>query len=152
MVLLTQIGSNVSPPTFFNKSVMEFRIRLCNRVLSSGWLQVIPFTDIISLESIRNLTNSLVLMKCVVVSVMGGLHFLIKGSFFNNPRTFGVVCQCCLNIETSQLTCRSNHLTGFYMRATLAFNRLIQCEKFGVTHFKCELTSKFCKIAMLCFI
>ena len=30
----------------------------------------------------------------------------------------------CPHIETSQLICRANQLTGFYMRATLAFNGL----------------------------
>ena len=33
-------------------------------------------------------------------------------------------CQCCSHIETSQLICTANQLTGFYMRATLAFNGL----------------------------
>ena len=33
--------------------------------------------------------------------------------------------QCCPHIETSQLICTGNQLTGFYMRATLAFNGLI---------------------------
>ena len=32
--------------------------------------------------------------------------------------------QCCPHIETSQLICTANHLTGFYMSATLAFNGL----------------------------
>ena len=36
-----------------------------------------------------------------------------------------IKCQCCLHIETSQLICTANQLTGFYMRATLALNRLI---------------------------
>ena len=31
-----------------------------------------------------------------------------------------------IDIETSQLVCCANQLTGFYMRATLAFNGLIQ--------------------------
>ena len=35
-------------------------------------------------------------------------------------------CQCCPHIETSQLICCANQLTGFYMRVTLAFNRLNQ--------------------------
>ena len=30
------------------------------------------------------------------------------------------------HIETSQLICRANQLTGFYMMATLAFNELIR--------------------------
>ena len=36
-----------------------------------------------------------------------------------------IKCQCCPHIETSQLICTANQLTGFYMRATLAFNGLI---------------------------
>ena len=32
--------------------------------------------------------------------------------------------QCCPHIETSQLICTANQLTGFYMRATLALNGL----------------------------
>ena len=36
-----------------------------------------------------------------------------------------IKCQCCPHIETSQLICTANQLTGFYMRATLAFNELI---------------------------
>ena len=34
--------------------------------------------------------------------------------------------QCCPHTETSQLIFCANQLTGFYMRATLAFNRLIK--------------------------
>ena len=33
--------------------------------------------------------------------------------------------QCCPHIETSQLICIGNQLTGFYIRTTLAFNGLI---------------------------
>ena len=32
--------------------------------------------------------------------------------------------QCCSHIETSQLICIANQLTGFYRRPTLAFNEL----------------------------
>ena len=35
------------------------------------------------------------------------------------------MCQGCPHIETSQLICTANQLTGFYMRATLAITRLI---------------------------
>ena len=35
-----------------------------------------------------------------------------------------IKCQCCPHIETSQLTCSANQLTGLYMRPTLAFNGL----------------------------
>ena len=33
-------------------------------------------------------------------------------------------CQCCPHVETSQLICTANQLSGFYMRATFAFNGL----------------------------
>ena len=33
-------------------------------------------------------------------------------------------CQCFPHIETSQLICKANQLTGFYMRETLAINGL----------------------------
>ena len=36
-----------------------------------------------------------------------------------------IKCQCCPHIETSQLICFGNQLTGFYMRATVEFNGLI---------------------------
>ena len=42
-----------------------------------------------------------------------------------------IKCQCCPHIETSQLICKANQLTGFYMRATLAFNGLITKNKFS---------------------
>ena len=32
--------------------------------------------------------------------------------------------QSCHHIESSQLICRANQLTGFYMMVTLAFNEL----------------------------
>ena len=35
-----------------------------------------------------------------------------------------ITCQCCPHIETSQLICTANQLTGFYMGATLALNGL----------------------------
>ena len=40
-------------------------------------------------------------------------------------------CQCWPHIETRQLTCCVNQLTGFYMRATLALNGFILEAKFG---------------------
>ena len=44
--------------------------------------------------------------------------------------TFGpshspIKCQCCPHIETSQLICYANQLTGLYMTTTLVFNELI---------------------------
>ena len=35
-------------------------------------------------------------------------------------------CQCCPNVETSQLSYTVNQLTSFYMKVTLAFNGLIK--------------------------
>ena len=34
-------------------------------------------------------------------------------------------CQCYPHVETSQLICCANQLTGFYMRATLTLNGLM---------------------------
>ena len=39
-------------------------------------------------------------------------------------RDYPIKCQCCPHVETSQLICKANQLTGFYMRATLALNGL----------------------------
>ena len=39
--------------------------------------------------------------------------------------TLPIKCQCCPYIETSQLICTANELTGFYMRTRLALNGLI---------------------------
>ena len=36
-----------------------------------------------------------------------------------------IKCQCYPHIETSQLICCENQLTGYYMRATLVVNGLI---------------------------
>ena len=33
-------------------------------------------------------------------------------------------CKCCPRIETSQLICCANQLTGFYMKKTMALNGL----------------------------
>ena len=35
-----------------------------------------------------------------------------------------IKCQCCPHVETSQLICTADQFTGFYIRATLAFNGL----------------------------
>ena len=37
---------------------------------------------------------------------------------------YSIKCQCCPHIETSQLICCANKLTGFYMGATMVFNWL----------------------------
>ena len=36
-----------------------------------------------------------------------------------------IKCQSCHYMETSQLICYANQLTGFYMMATLAFNEIV---------------------------
>ena len=35
-----------------------------------------------------------------------------------------IKCQCYPHIETSQLICTANQLSGFYMRATVVLDRL----------------------------
>ena len=56
-------------------------------------------------------------------------------------------------METSQLICFANHLTGFYMMATLAFNELIKqlralC-KFTILNVKVKKTVKMLKMFIL---
>ena len=58
-------------------------------------------------------------------SIHPPIHYLIKR-------------QSCHHIETSQLICRANHLTGFYMMANFSFNELIP----GIQH--CIKLLKFC--------
>ena len=51
---------------------------------------------------------------------------------------------CCPHIETSQLICTANQLTGFYMRATLALNEL--------THLYLKFkTSAHAQILITCY-
>ena len=62
------------------------------------------------------------------------LTYLKRGTYsepseiFNNERFARIVkpikYQCCPHIETSQLICCANQLTGFYMSATLTLNGL----------------------------
>ena len=47
-------------------------------------------------------------------------------------------CQCCPHIETSQLICCANQLTGFYMWATLTFTEL-KVVKTSFTNTDCVL-------------
>ena len=51
------------------------------------------------------------------------------GNFKEIPK-----CQCCPHIETSQLICFANQLTGFYMRATPAFNGLMPCTQLAMRY------------------
>ena len=50
--------------------------------------------------------------------------FIFKKSLKDCKGFKPIKCQCCPHIETSQLICCANQLTGFYMRATLIFNGL----------------------------
>ena len=52
-----------------------------------------------------------------------GAYFLLP--FYYVPHAELIKCQCCPHIETSQLICCANKLTGFYMRLTLALNWLM---------------------------
>ena len=47
--------------------------------------------------------------------------------------------QSCHHIETSQLICPTNQLTGFYLMATLAFNELISNQKFPTVLINIDL-------------
>ena len=72
-------------------------------------------------------------------------HFLRQNIFFlqkqekvyetkiSKSYQYRIKCQYCPHIETSQLICTANQLTGFYMRATLAMNAiLIAFTNFGL--------------------
>ena len=45
--------------------------------------------------------------------------------------TLTIKCQCCPHIETTQLICTANQLTGFYMRATLARTNFFSLQLFS---------------------
>ena len=45
---------------------------------------------------------------------------------------YPIKSQCCPHIETSQLICIENQLSGFCMRATLALNGLNYANFYGV--------------------
>ena len=49
---------------------------------------------------------------------------LVAVTFFIPTQSWLIKRQSCHHIETSQLICRANQLTGFYMVATLALNEL----------------------------
>ena len=53
------------------------------------------------------------------------LRFLLFLIFSMSVLIKLIKCQGCHHIEPSQLICRVNQLTGFYMMATLAFNELM---------------------------
>ena len=46
------------------------------------------------------------------------------GKSFNCLSSFNLLNASCFHIETSQLICTANKLTGFFIKATLAFNGL----------------------------
>ena len=62
-------------------------------------------------------------------------HIVLTRNFKSSPSP--IKCQCCPHIETSQLICTANQLTGFCMRATLALNGLSILYVFllGTHHF-----------------
>ena len=83
-------------------------------------------------------TISSTLIDFFIVSLLLTLNIISKISVKYNFYKFYAVklikCQCCAHIETSQLICTANRLTGFYMRATLALNEL-NLPKFYATHY-----------------
>ena len=73
-------------------------------------------------------------MKCfyflyfilILENVVKTSIWIVFGSPFPPKHgSWPIKCQCCPRIETSQLVCFTNQLTGFYKRATLAFSGLI---------------------------
>ena len=73
---------------------------------------------------------TLLLMQSVATSAtfdlffvfsLGLMHLIAPNAQLN---VYPIKCQYCPHIETSQLICMTNQLTGFYTRATLALNGL----------------------------
>ena len=62
-------------------------------------------------------------------------------------RFWPIKCRCCPDIETSQLICCANQLTGFYTSATLALNGLISFEwNILCGSFQLYKLSSYCEI------
>ena len=57
-------------------------------------------------------------------SFQGVYNSIISNKWHKERHVYPIQCQCCRQIETSQLICCANQLTGFYMRAPLALNGL----------------------------
>ena len=97
---------------------------------TSGWL-LLTFHW---MELIAVILNSLKIFSSKKTYTHFRFHYFktfykklkIKRSQFGRIAHFPkpIKCQCCPHIETSQLICTANQLTGFYMRATLALNGL----------------------------
>ena len=49
---------------------------------------------------------------------------VVYNKFVITDTIYPIKHQCCPHIETSQLICCANELTGFYMKVTLALNGL----------------------------
>ena len=64
----------------------------------------------------------------ILIVIYSWLYFIVKKILSSKNFFFCVLkpikCQCSPDIETSQLICTANQLTGFYMGATLAFDVL----------------------------
>ena len=65
--------------------------------------------------------KKLKLYRKLVPETVRNIHIIIYISPLN--------ASVCCHIETSQLICCANQLTGFYMRATLTFNGLTSSAK-----------------------
>ena len=92
----------------------------------------------------------------IYVQCPGGLHcvkmnFSLQGLLSkceqttdsnSNPWYWLIQHQNCYDIETSQLICSANYLTGFYMMTTFAFNELIRTatqNQFSKNSRKCTI-------------
>ena len=83
---------------------------------------LVPFVRFKKRENIHGVVLLLVLLKVALLHRCF-LRFLNSTNGAKSRKAFRK-CQCCPHIETSQLICTANQLTGFYTRATITLNGL----------------------------
>ena len=72
-------------------------------------------------SSVQTSLNILIFFLIIKIQVVKReLHFVKKQNESFKP----IKCHCCPYIETNQLICSANRLTGIYIRATLALSGL----------------------------
>ena len=70
----------------------------------------------------RKLNGHKIYVRSIYVLCLRGYHYLFTYPIYQR---LSIKYQCYPHIETSQLICTANQLTGSYMRATLSLNGLM---------------------------
>ena len=76
--------------------------------------------EISKLSTTKAIQNSIYVQNLSKKTVTFSRNFYTKVLKYLRLKKFPEQCQCSHHIETSQLICRANQLTGFYMMETLA--------------------------------